>query len=331
MNLNENFPSSFYYQLKPTNTNAIRNAQQNGKLKILPDLAPKPFNSNKIDLIFSKYNGNYIINVENENTFTIPLDQNPEKSEYTSFELSKNEYSTESTNYFGPIKEFKINQRSSNLKKVPQVVSIASTVGTGANVSFIGEEVGNIKKVDISNIGFEFPSDKTLRPIADIPTVIGISNYHEIESIDIIESGVNYISEPNVVIYDSEFDEVMGDVILDASILGSSISEVEVINGGSGLSKTNLSALSVDNTNGFDILDAKFDQNTKIATLTIRTPEEGFTEDNYPFEIGERIFVEGISVAKNDLNVNIGSGYNSSDHGYQLFEVSSIDPLQALG
>ena len=109
------------------------------------------------------------------------------------------------------------------------------------NVSFIGEEVGNIKKVDISNIGFEFPSDKTLRPIADIPTVIGISNYHEIESIDIIESGVNYISEPNIVIYDSEFDEVMGDVILDASILGSSISEVEVINGGSGLSKTNLS------------------------------------------------------------------------------------------
>ena len=325
LNLNENFPSSFYYQLKPTNTNAIRNAQQNGKLKILPDLAPKPFNSNKIDLIFSKYNGNYIINVEDENTFTIPLDQNPEKLEYTSFELSKNEYSTESTNYFGPIKEFKINQRSSNLKKVPQVVSIASTVGTGANVSFIGEEVGNIKKVDISNIGFEFPSDKTLRPIADIPTVIGISNYHEIESIDIIESGVNYISEPNVVIYDSEFDEVMEDVILDASILGSSISEVEVINGGSGLSKTNLSALSVDNTNGFDILDAKFDQDTKIATLTIRTPAEGFTEDNYPFEIGERIFVEGISVAKNDLNVNIGSGYNSSDHGYQLFEVFSID------
>ena len=326
LNLNENFPSSFYYQLKPSNINAIRNAQQIGKLNILPDLAPKPFNSNKIDLIFSKYNGNYIINVEDENTFTVSLDQKPEKLEYTSFELSKNEYSTESTNYFGPIKEFKINQRSSNLRKVPQIVSIASTVGTGANVSFIGEEVGNIKKVDISNIGFEFPSDKTLKPIADIPTVIGISNYHQIESIDVIDSGFDYISEPNIVIYDSELDEVMENVILNARILGSSISEVEVINGGSGLSKTNLLALSVDNTNGFDVLDAEFDQDAKIATLTLRTPAAGFTEDNYPFEIGEKIFVERISVAMNDLNVNIGSGYNSSDHGYQLFEVFDINP-----
>ena len=68
--------------------------------------------------------------------------------------------------------------------------------------------------------------------------------------------------------------------------------EVEVINGGSGLSKTNLSSLSVDNTNGFDILDAEFDQDTKIATLTLRTPAEGFTEDNYPFEIGENICEE---------------------------------------
>ena len=74
----------------------------------MPDLAPKPFNSNKIDLIFSKYNGNYIINVEDENTFTVSLDQKPEKLEYTSFELSKNEYSTESTNYFGPIKELSL-------------------------------------------------------------------------------------------------------------------------------------------------------------------------------------------------------------------------------
>ena len=48
-------------------------------------------NSDKLQVFF-----------EDENTFTVSLDQKPEKLEYTSFELSKNEYSTESTNmYFG--------------------------------------------------------------------------------------------------------------------------------------------------------------------------------------------------------------------------------------
>ena len=63
LHLNENFLSSFYYQLKPTNTDEIKSAGEEDKLKILPDLAPKPFNSNKIDLIFSRYNGKYEINV----------------------------------------------------------------------------------------------------------------------------------------------------------------------------------------------------------------------------------------------------------------------------
>ena len=320
LHLNENFPSSFYYQLKPTNTDEIKSTGEEDKLKILPDLAPKPFNSNKIDLIFSRYNGKYEINVIDSKSFKVSLEQEPERLYYESSDLSKSEYSTESTNYFGPIKSLKIKQKSANLKKVPEVTSIASNTGSGAIINFIGEEVGNIKKLDISNIGFEFSSDKTLKPIADIPTVISISNYHEIESIKIVESGLDYTAPPNITIYDSELNQEMNNVIFDVNLIGSSVSEVNVINGGSGLSKSNLLAVSTNNTNGIDVIDAEFDTSTKVATLTLGTPPTGFTDSTYPFSIGQKAFVEGIEIISGS-----GDGYNSSNHGYQLFDIVGVN------
>ena len=244
LHLNENFPSSFYYQLKPTNTDEIKSAGEEDKLKILPDLAPKPFNSNKIDLIFSRYNGKYEINVIDSKSFKVSLDQEPERSYYESSDLSKSEYSTESTNYFNPYKVFKNKAKIGKSKKSSRsnFCSIKHWFWKFI-INFIGEEVGNIKKLDISNIGFEFSSDKTLKPIADIPTVISISNYHEIESIKIVKSGIDYASPPNITIYDSELNQEMDNVIFDVNLIGSSVSEVNVVNGGSGLSKSNLLGL----------------------------------------------------------------------------------------
>ena len=325
LKLDENFPNSFYYQLKPTDIEAIKVDNEFDKLNILPDLSPKPFNSNKIDLIFSRYNGRYSANIEDEKTFSILLDKNPERNYYNHSDLSKTKYSTESKNYFGPIDSLRMIQKSSSLKKIPQVVSIASTVGSGANISFVGEEIGNIKKLDISNIGFEFSSDKTLKPIADIPTVIGISDYHQIESIKVTDSGKDYTIPPRVLIYDSQLKQPVEEVITETSIFGSSVSEVNVIDRGSGLSDTNLFAISVDNTNGVDIISAQFDVLSEIATLTLQSPSIGFTTDTYPFVMGEKIFIEGI-----DIISGTGQGYNSSDYDYATFDVVGVNTAIGL-
>ena len=325
LKFNSNFPNSLFYQLQPTDVDSITDDGEVDKLKILPDLAKKPLNSNRLDLVFSGYNGDYEVNIVDQNTFNIVLTEDPERTYYDDTDLSKSSYSTESENYFGPINSLKLTQKSSSLKKVPQVVSVASTVGSGANIYFVGEEIGNIKKVDISNIGFEFSSDKTLKPIADIPTVIGISNYHSIESIEILESGRDYSTSPNIAIYDSELNQVMNDVITRVNVLGSSVSDVSIINGGSGLSDTNISAVSINNTNGIDVINADFDTSTSIVTLTLQTPTLGFTTSTYPFVVGQKIFVEGVDIVSDS-----GDGYNSTDHGYKTFDVVGVNTAIGL-
>ena len=77
----------------------------------------------------------------------------------------------------------------------------------------------------------------------------------------------------------------MDDVITRVNVLGSSVSDVSIINGGSGLSDTNISAVSINNTNGIDVINADFDTSTSIVTLTLQTPTLGFTTSTYPFVV----------------------------------------------
>ena len=53
-----------------------------------------------------------------------------------------------------------------------------------------------------------------------------------------------------------------------------------------------------------------------VVTCTLVTPVAGFSTS--VFEVGEQIFVEGIQ-----LESSTGSGYNSTNHGYDFFTVTS--------
>ena len=69
----------------------------------MPDLAKKSLNSNRLDLVFSGYNGDYEVNISDQNTFNIVLTDDPERTYYDDTDLSKSSYFTESENYFEPI------------------------------------------------------------------------------------------------------------------------------------------------------------------------------------------------------------------------------------
>jgi hypothetical protein len=320
LKLNNQFPNNIFYQLNPSNIENIKINNENDKLDILPDKSSPPLNSNKIDLIYSQYNGDYIISKENAHTFKINLISKPEKNYYDLADLNYGNYTTKSQNYSGPISSFEPIIKSSNFKKSPKFLKVNSDQGSGANIFLNGSNVGIIKKVNLNSIGFEFPSDKTLKPIADIPTILEISDFYTLSEIKVLNGGRDYQSKPNLKIYNTKTGLVEDTIITNISLSGQSVSNVDIVSGGRGLSNYNLIPITLDNSNGLDILSYSFNSSTKIATVTLQTPPLGFTTATYPFIVGEKVFIEGTSIID-----NTGSGYNSSDYAYQLFTVVGVN------
>ena len=61
--------------------------------------------------------------------------------------------------------------------------------GKNANVAAISTSIGRIKKVRFKDIGYDYPSDKTLRPEAIVPPIVKIDNLDTITGFDVINSG----------------------------------------------------------------------------------------------------------------------------------------------
>ena len=87
---------------------------------------------------------------------------------------------------------------------IDKKISIGSliTIGTiivSAGIAY-GVSSNKIENVEILNVGFEYPSDKTLRPIANLAPVISTKNSNKITSVLDNNGGENYLSEPELVV-----------------------------------------------------------------------------------------------------------------------------------
>ena len=91
---------------------------------------------------------------------------------------------------------------------MPRFVSIASSVGSNAQILPRTTSTNKIKDVDILNIGFEYSSDKTLLPIAKLSPVISLRDFGSITKVSIIDGGKGYITDPRIVVVDSSTREV---------------------------------------------------------------------------------------------------------------------------
>ena len=108
------------------------------------------------------------------------------------------------------------------------------------------------------------------------------------------------------------------DGLLSATLNGSSINNVDVISSPTGLSKGEIKLVTTDNTNGISI--QKVDANAGISTyvISITKPAGGYPVN--PFKSGDSVFVEGI------VRVGTaGSGFNSSDYGFNFLPVTNYD------
>jgi hypothetical protein len=272
-------------------------------------------NYSEINFIDSYYNGSYKVSGVGTTTFTLSLSSSPEKNSYIQSECDILEYSTSSTTASGGVSKVRTISPGYNFKKLPIFESIDSESGTGAYLVAKSNTIGQVNQVRILNEGFEYSSDKTLRPEASIPKFITVENSNTIDSISIIDGGKNYTSNPDLIIVDSDTGEKIDSGLLIANLSGTSINSVTIDVQPNGLPESIVTIKTINNTNGVGIQTITASA-SGIVTCLLTTPLSGFGTE--PFAIGDKIFVEGIQKYGED-----GDGLNSEDYGYAFFTVSN--------
>ena len=247
-------------------------------------------NYSEIRFIDSEYNGEYMISNITDDTFQFSP-KVPEFLSYTSNECDKLEYSTKSTNVHGGIKNFRILSPGFNYKKLPQFSKVNSVSGTDANIIAQSSTIGRIKKIRIVDIGYEYSSDKTLGPEAFISPVVNIDNLDIIASVNIVSGGANYMSPPNLIVFNPVTNTIVDDVSLQPLAPNQTISKVDVLSPVTGLDSVVHKIISINNSNGVGINSVQI-SNSGVVTCFLETPINGF--DEQPFAVGDQVFVEGI-------------------------------------
>jgi hypothetical protein len=299
-----NFPNNIFYSI------------EKDAVVLNPDREVKNFSN--ILFVNSNYTGNYrVYNTQGvgSTSFNISLKKRPEKLSYNQLECSTLQYTTNSQNASGGVSKIKIFNKTASYKEIPIFSKIDSENGVGAYIIPKSSTIGSPKETRIVINGFDYSSDKTIRPEASLPLLCTIKNSEEIVNIEIINPGNNYQSPPDLIVINPETNEIVDNGILRANLSGASVGLVDIEVAPKGLPSTPVTIKAVNNTNGISISQVQSSP-SGIVTCILTTPISGFGAD--PFTAGDKIFVEGI-VKDSDF----GTGFNSSDYNYQFFTVSN--------
>lgn len=309
LNLNES-PEILYYKLNPVDskTNDLEN------LQVIVD--SDDANHNKIILTNSIYSGNHNIVGVGSTTFTFNIKKTPETSSYVS-DLSEIKYYANSSSTTGAISKVKITSSNKNLDKLPKILN---SQDKGAILYPEGKEIGKVneKNISILDIGFNYSSDFSIRPTAKFSSLFEIESFSTLESIRVISPGKKYSIKPNLILFDTYTNTEIDDVILDYDLQEHKVNILRNTNKISG--KYIPTVIPLNNTNGVGINSISYNQANK--TVTVGLAKSYSDIDDFPFDIGDRVIIENVSVG-------IGStlrGYNSSEYSYNSFTIISRDP-----
>ena len=281
-------------------------------------------NYSTISFVDSFYNGTYQISNVSDNVFDIFLNDVPEKLTYAPIEVNSFQYITDSKTSKGSINKVRIVTGGSNYKSLPKFTGVqVNSIGKDAVISPKSNLIGNVESVRVINEGFEYSSDKTLKPESLIATTVNIINTNKIESVSVDDGGKNYIEKPNIIIVDTDTGEEINSGLLDPVLLENSIVSVNIDEVPIGLPSKTVTLRTTKNTNGIVITDV-LSNNSGIFTCRIATPFPVFPID--PFAPGDKVFIEGIE------NITDGSGFNSADYKFNLLNVTKyVKDVNAQG
>jgi len=270
----------------------------------------------------SVYTSNYSISGIGSTTFDISLIKIPEKLKYVKSECDILTYTTNSLSANGSISKINIVSGGSGYKKIPIFSGSNSLAGKDAYIIPKSTTIGNLRELRIVDEGFEYSSDKTLSPLAYVSPLITIKDLNSIDSIIVTNGGTGYNNPPTVIIVDSKTGKKINSGILESSLVGNSIDKINIIQKPKGLPETSVKIFTTNNTNGVSIQKIE-SSSSGIFTCFITTPTSQFITN--PFNIGDKVFVEGIEKSSSE-----GTGFNSEDYNYQLFTISNYNNAEIL-
>jgi hypothetical protein len=308
LTLNDSFHNTLYYKLDPINQ--IFSPKE--KQEILVDEFTD--SHNQIQILESLYNGKHEVVVSSASSFKYTIPKLPESSTYSSG-ISSISYTTDSLNAYGPISNMYIKNGGRNYYSLPSVSNLSSDFGSNAIISLASNTIGKIKNSKIIEIGYDYPTDFTLRPTSKLPQVCKVDPLSSLQTVSVVSFGRGYTSVPKLIILDGKTKNIVPEVDLRFEFGNTN---VEIVRNTFGIYNTNPIIIPTNNSNGVGISTLVFNSTNKTVTAVLSV---GFsTAESFPFEIGDKIFVE---------NINVGSattvrGYNSSNYGYELFEVLSV-------
>ena len=297
-----------YYDLVPIGNNSL-------KKSIVRDDDVK--NNNEILFVNSSLSGKKQIVDVTANTF----DFFNSDQDFVDLYLKSNgdfSYITDSRTEFGAINQTRLISRGFGYKTLPYVSNIKTSSGSGALLVPQSKNIGSIESVKIKDIGYDYSSDPTLKPLLKFSTKYRVEPLTNIEYIKVLTPGFNYITNPDILLIDSFTKEVIDDLLLDYQI-GNEF--VDIIQNTKGIYNVTPSAVVYNNSNGVGISSILYDNVSKIVKLSLKSTFSSL--DQFPFELGDEIFVEGINVTE-DLGTTV-KGYNSEDYNYESFKVIELD------
>jgi len=304
--IDPNVPDVFYYKLNPVGLSTITtNAYA---YNVDTDVE----SYSRIEVKVSKYNGVFRVTSVGSTTINFDLLNTPELSQYTNSGVTTFSYSTESLNAVGGIRQVSIGFTGTGYISLPEISNITSVGGTGAELKLFSNDIGEIKNLVILNSGYNFPTDPSLKPKADIPFVLRLKNNYQLKDIIILDGGKNYLTEPKLICLEHP------EIVFDTKLESNSVQSVKVSINKTGLSEVPPTIIPINNSNGITIKNAISDGTTNI--LSINSDNGKFI--NFPFNVGDKIFVEGIELTQPLAGAG---GYNSSDYNYSYFEVTAVD------
>lgn len=307
--VNDKVPENLFYKFSVVNSDFIETIKQ----EIVIDKEVNGFN--KINVINSVYQGEFAITgIGTTNTFRYDVNQLPERSSYSSLNGGLS-YNTNATGAYGGISDVSITFKGLNYGEIVGVSTVVGIVtGTGALLEPASTTIGKVLSTKIENIGFNYPTDYTIRPTTNLPEVLSLESLASFEEIGISSAGKNYSIAPNLIVLDGLTSKHINDVDLFFR-LGDS--KVTVRKNTSGLSNITPTIIPISNSNGVAINDISFDMSSKNVTVGFDT---GFS-DQSPFAVGDKVLIENISVGVGST----ASGYNSVDYNYSLFTLTDVN------
>ena len=202
-----------------------------------------------------------------------------------------------------------------NYRSIPGITTLTSAYGKGAIFDIKTTTIGSIVKNNIESIGFEYPTDFTLNPSLNVPEILKIEPLTSFKSIRLSYAGKDYLTAPGLVVIDGYTKKRITDVDIRYHMRSP---VVEIRKNTTGMYDTTPTIIPINNSNGIGINTISYNTTTKKVTVGFST---GFS-DVFPFEVGDKVLVE-------NLSVGIGStskGFNSDAYDYTLFPVTAVDP-----